>query len=475
MLDKKTSYVYGTLPKPNLNQCLVSYKTFLNDFRKHISDQVQSNPESTLEYKRWILDKFKKFRTENKKTVMYLVKEFEMKKAASAYKRANTDKTGVIDPLKLKNYKFSEDIFKKMTIIPDGKNHGMIMLLDWSGSMSDCIADTVAQLINLVEFTRKVNIPFEVYFFTSERDSDERDKQYWNYKYGDFCFDEFKLVNCLSHRMKKNEFEEALLYMYHMAKDYDQRWSRNWSDPEYPKGSNYHIPDKYYLGNTPLNEALIVCNHIIPEFQKKYKVEKLTFITLTDGGGNSFRHNQIIPIPDKPTRAIDEYEIKDAKAKKQNYIKRSIDYESKVVITHKNKKIILTDGWYGSAMTDTLLSMIKSDHNPTIVGFYIIKRIRRWELDRFIGSDYKDYEHKEKLRLKIQKSFRTDNAAIVYQSGYDKYFLLNGKKLKVQNFNLQDATVKKGTGAELKRIFGKSMKNRLVSRVVLNKFIAEVA
>jgi len=474
LLDKKTSYVYGTLPKPNLDQCLVSYKTFLNDFRKHISDQVQSNPESTLEYKRWILDKFKKFRTENKKTVMYLVKEFEMKKAASAYKRASTDKTGVIDPLKLKNYKFSEDIFKRMTIIPDGKNHGMIMLLDWSGSMSDCIADTVAQLINLVEFTRKVNIPFEVYFFTSERDSDERDKQYWNYKYGDFCFDEFKLVNCLSHRMKKNEFEESLLYMFHMAKDYDQRWSRNWSDPEYPKGSNYHIPDKYYLGNTPLNEALIVCNNLIPEFQKKYKVEKLTFITLTDGGGNSFRHNQIIPIPDKPTRAIDEYEIKDAKAKKQNYIKRSIDYESKVVITHKNKKIILTDGWYGSAMTDTLLSMIKSDHNPTIVGFYIIKRIRRWELDRFIGT-YTDYQDKDRKRLKIQKAFRTDNAAIVKQNGYDKYFLLNGKKLKVQNFNLQDATVKKGTGAELKRIFGKSMKNRLVSRVVLNKFIAEVA
>ena len=475
LLDKKTSYVYGTLPKPNLDQCLVSYKTFLNDFRKHISDQAQSNPESTLEYKRWILDKFKKFRTENKKTVMYLVKEFEMKKAASAYKRASIDKTGVIDPLKLKNYKFSEDIFKRMTIIPDGKNHGMIMLLDWSGSMSDCIADTVAQLINLVEFTRKVNIPFEVYFFTSERDSNEKEKPYWKYKHGDFAFDEFKLVNCLSHRMKKNEFEESMLYLFHMAISYDYRWNRSGDVDEYPKGNSYHIPDKYYLGNTPLNEALIVCNNLIPEFQKKYKVEKLTFITLTDGGGNGFRHKQIIPIPDKPTRAIDEYEIKDAKAKKQNYIKRSIDYESKVVITHKNKKIVLTDGWYGSAMTDTLLDMIKSDHNPTIVGFYIIKRIRRLDLDRFIGTDYKDYEHKEKIRLKIQKAFRTENAAIVKQNGYDKYFLLNGKKLKVENFNLQDATVKKGTGAELKRLFGKSMKNRLVSRVVLNKFIAEVA
>jgi len=473
LLDKKTSYVYGTLPTPNYNQVLVSYKEFINDFRKHINVEMGKYPDETLKYKRWLLDKFKKFRTENKKTVMYLVKEFEMKKAASAYKRASTDKTGVIDPLKLKNYKFSEDIFKRISIVPDGKNHGMIMLLDWSGSMSDCIADTVNQLINLVEFTRKVNIPFEVYFFTSERDYNERDKEYWKYKYGDFAFDEFKLVNCVSHRMKKNEFEESLLYLYHMAKDYDQRWGRR-DSMDYPEGQNYHIPEKYYLGNTPLNEALVVCHKLIPEFQKKYSIEKLTFITLTDGGANSFRHNQIQPLPDKPTRAIDELDIADAKKKGRNYTKKNIPFESKVVINHKNKKIVLTDGWYGTAMTDTLLDMIKQDYDPTIIGFYIVKRIRRWDLDRFIGS-YIDYEDKEKKRLKIQKEFRTENAAVVKQQSYDKYFLLNGKKMHIQNFNLQDATVKKGTAAELKSIFGKSMKNRLVSRVVLNKFIAEVA
>ncbi len=471
LLDKKTSYVYGTLPTPNYNQILVSYKEFLNDFRTHINNALKDYPTGTTEYRRWLLDKFKRFRTENKKTVMYLVKEFEMKKAASAYKRANTDKTGIIDPLKLKNYKFSEDIFKRITILPDGKNHGMIMLLDWSGSMSDCIADTINQLINLVEFVRKVNIPFEVYFFTSERDKTEKEIPYWKYKYGDFAFDDFKLVNCVSHRMKKNEFEEALLYLFHMATSYDYRWNRY---DEYPKGTNYQMPDKYWLGNTPLNEALLVCNSLVPEFLKKYKVEKLTFITLTDGGANGFRHNQIVPIPDKPTRRIDELDIEEAKKKGHNYIKKSCSYDSKIVITHKNRKIVLTDGWYGSAMTETLLDIIKKDYNPTIIGFYVMKRIRRWDLDRFIG-DYRDYDHKEKLRLKIQKDFRVDNAAIVKSEGYDKYFLLNGKKMKIQNFNLQDATVKKGTGAELKRIFGKSMKNRLVSRVVLNKFIAEVA
>ena len=474
LLDKKTSYVYGTLPTPNYSQVLVSYKEFLNDFRTHINKALNDYPTGTTEYRRWLLDKFKKFRTENKKTVMYLVKEFEMKKAASAYKRASTDKTGIIDPLKLKNYKFSEDIFKRITIVPDGKNHGMIMLLDWSGSMSDCISDTIAQLINLVEFVRKVNIPFEVYFFTSERDKSEKEIPYWKYKHGDFVFDEFKLVNCVSHRMKKNEFEESLLYLFHMATSYDYRWNRFGDVDEYPKGNNYQMPDKYWLGNTPLNEALLVCNSLVPEFLKKYKVEKLTFITLTDGGANGFRHNQIVPIPDKPTRRIDELDIADAKKKGHNYIKQSCSYDSKIVITHKNRKIVLVDGWYGSAMTETLLDIIKKDYDPTIIGFYVMKRIRRWDLDRFIG-DYRDYDHKEKLRLKIQKDFRVDNAATVKSKGYDKYFLLNGKKMKVQNFNLQDATVKKGTGAELKRIFGRSMKNRLVSRVVLNKFIAEVA
>ena len=37
----------------------------------------------------------------------------------------------------LVNYKFSEDLFKKVTLLPDGKNHGLVFILDWSGSMSN--------------------------------------------------------------------------------------------------------------------------------------------------------------------------------------------------------------------------------------------------------------------------------------------------------------------------------------------------
>ena len=86
---------------------------------------------------------YKEFKKDAQKEVNYLVKEFECKKAASAYARASTSRTGVLDTRNLHTYKFNEDLFKKITVLPDGKNHGLIFILDWSGSMSRVIQDTL--------------------------------------------------------------------------------------------------------------------------------------------------------------------------------------------------------------------------------------------------------------------------------------------------------------------------------------------
>ena len=75
----------------------------------------------------------------------------------------------------------------------------------------------------------------------------------------------------------------------------------------------------------------------------------------------------------------------------------------------------------------------------------------------------------------MRKQMTKDKAVAVDKPGYDKYFILNGKTMDVKNFSMADATVKKGTSSELKRIFAGSMKDRITSRVVLNKFIQEVA
>ena len=457
--DKKSrGFRYGKIPTPNLGKDgnLTSWKTFLSDMEKYKVKSL-TGYSGTKSYVEYLDREFKKFTKENKKTVMYLVKEFEMKKAATAYKRASTDKTGIIDPLKLPQYQYNEDIFKKLTIIPDGKNHGMMMLLDWSGSMSDVLFNTVKQLINLVEFCRKVNIPFEVYFFTSERSSYEEEKttKGFNHKNGDWFFEDFHLVNCLSHRMNKKQADLALKTLFHMGMYFDDRYTwnrRNAFDQDadaLAASNSYGIPNKYYLGNTPLNESLIYMDKLIPMFRKKYGIEKMTFITLTDGAGNSPRGK--IYGSNVDSYSDEEY------------------YRQKVYQIGKSKFV----GSYGD-FTNNLLTHLQKEHKCNVIGFYVIKRVKRWDIEKYINN-YKDYSDKINQYNKLRKELTRDKAIAVNADGYNKFFILDGKKLAVESFDMGNVEVKKGTPSELKRIFGKSMANRLVSRVVLNKFIKEVA
>src|SRR5210317_1554403 len=144
-----------------IDEIVIDYKTVYS-FGKEPGGYGETKPHLAMYgEKLW-----KKFQTENKKTVNYMVKEFEMKKKASEYSRTTLAKTGVICPVKMNNYKFSDDIFRKMTVTPEGKNHGMVLYLDWSGSMHKNMKSTIDQLLNLVMFCRQVNIPYRVYAFT---------------------------------------------------------------------------------------------------------------------------------------------------------------------------------------------------------------------------------------------------------------------------------------------------------------------
>ena len=150
------------------------YQHVLNDRTEQIADSWFER--SVGQY----IAKFKEFKREIQPEVNYMVKEFECKKSATAYARATTARTGVLDCAKLHTYKYNEDLFKKVTNLPEGKNHGLIFTLDWSGSMCHILEDTVKQLLSLVMFCDKVNIPFKVYAFTNEwRWVEEEDDDYY--------------------------------------------------------------------------------------------------------------------------------------------------------------------------------------------------------------------------------------------------------------------------------------------------------
>ena len=463
LLDTNTSYYYRSIPDPILSKVIHSNKDFVKDMKQSfINDK-----NTARNYMPYLKKEYKKFMNESKKTIMYLVKEFEMKKAATAYKRSTQDKTGVIDPLKLHSYKFNEDIFKRLTILPDAKNHGMMMLLDWSGSMCDTIFKTVQQTIQLVSFCQKTNIPFELYFFSSEMDKDD-DRSYkrsynFNYKPGDMGIDKITLVNVASHKLKKQKLDESLMYLYHLAMYYDSRysWRTNYLSGEY-KPDSVGIPSQYYLGSTPLNEALIVMLKLVPLFKNKYKIEKMNLITLTDGGGNYGCSD---------TMAYDPETKKMIGTHPEN--QGNTD-----VMIYKKKYHSVKDEYYGyrsTGITGTILNMLRKYHGITTIGFYLVKRIRRWETDMYFRPQHiNDYSKREEIYQKNRSKFNKEKVCTVPQKGYDDYYIVNAKDMKVQNTDLEGINDTMKTG-KIKQLFSKSMKGRIASRVLLNKFIEKVA
>ena len=466
LLDKTKNYRYATLPEPIFKNAFVSNEQFLKDMKANNSyyfkEKDQNRNQEYIKFFNWIKQDFLKFKKDSTKTVMYLVKEFEMKKAATAYKRATVDKTGVIDPLKLKNYKFSDDIFKRLTILPNSKNHGMIILLDWSGSMCDIITKTVHQLCNLVWFCQKINIPFEVYLFKDLSDSNKDKIETFKKKNGDMFPDKAVLVNVASHKLKKTVLHESLQYLYQMAFYFNRSYSY-YTDGNF---TGYVIPisQEYHLTSTPLNEALVMCNKLIPLFQSKYKVEKLSFITLTDGEANS---------------EMAEYNFDNSRP----YNKQLRGYRAQTIIKDGNKRYTTEfselNRIAGSRMslTASLLKMMKEKYNITTIGFYLSKRVNKNSFEQFVPySIYKNgnYQGVNPNFEKYRKKFLQDKVIEISRPGYDSYYVVNAKDMNVENYTLGNIAADEST-SNIKRMFSKSMKNRIYSRVLLNKFIEKIA
>ena len=126
-------------------------------------------------------------------------------------------------------------------------------------------------------------------------------------------------------------------------------------------------------------------------------------------------------------------------------------------------------------MTPLLLNVLKDQHGINTIGFYLAKRIRTWDMiDLLIEKNIKRGMPDIKQQQEIKSQFNKEKCAIVNKKGYNKYFIINGKTMKVENADLSAVNDNMKTG-KIKSIFSKSMKGRIISRTLLNKFIDEVA
>ncbi len=128
----------------------------------------------------------------------------------------------------------------------------------------------------------------------------------------------------------------------------------------------------------------------------------------------------------------------------------------------------------GYNITDGLLRILK-DRVPdmNLIGFFIAGSGRSGRVDKRVL-----YNLQRDLSLDVimeQVRFINKNKFLAITSkGYDEMYVLAGRSLTVENSGLSDDLVG-ASKAKLKAAFGKSMSNKIESRVLLNKFVKLVA
>lgn len=220
---------------------------------------------------------------------------FNRRKAADNWRRTTVAKTGSLDTLRMNQYKWTDDIFRRTTRLADGKNHGIVILLDWSSSMSAIMQSTMGQLFILADFCRKCSVPFEVYAFSdqhygtssdyfSKASSAERDAE-WAAEAARrdgnaLSTRNVTMLNLLSSRMSGADYEAAKCCLW------------NWRQ----MGTN---DTRYSLNGTPTTAALLAAAPLVEAFIRRTRVQIAHTVVLTDGEPTdeinfSWRHHEKI-------------------------------------------------------------------------------------------------------------------------------------------------------------------------------------
>jgi len=360
-------------------------------------------------------------------SVTQLVQMFERKKRGAIFAKVQTAKTGTIDCTKLHTYKFNDDIFKRNTIVPNGKNHGIQMLIDWSGSMGGkTLSGCVSQVMLLAAFCKKAGIPFDCYAFTNNCDNDRYGYRHRNEDedtvteyskvLGEFLQDGekteisgFRLIQIASSSLNKADFDLSMRIL----------------DTFREHGGMGCVPYRWCLSGTPLHEALMAMRFVIPEFRAKNNLDVVTMCVLTDGQGwSSWKTGSAA------TKVFDPMS------------RRTLTYDKRM------------------DAGDCLVDSVRQLTGCNTIGFFAT------ESDRGAAGMAARKNPAQFDTTEFMKTWRSDRAYEVPQDGHDLYFLLKPEKVETGN-GLEDAVA--GDLRSVRAQFKKASKAATASRTLLNR------
>jgi hypothetical protein len=428
------------------------------------------------------LDAYRKYVKESDAFVRQLVAQFERRKAADEIRRERPKQTGMLNLDRLHQYRTHDDIFLSKIIKQDGKNHGIMFLIDFSGSMGSTIRNCIHQVLQLVWFCEKAKIPFEVYGFTNlghwglEAQIEEERKAYMEANPSDTWGNGFRspTANLVAVNPKSKSIHYGDARLINLASSRDSAADRErllaclWE--QYCAGTGVScIP----FGGTPTVESVAIVSQVMKKWVEANNIQIPTLMIVTDGqpGG----------IYTEDRSCTNSFLNTNTSLCVTNEIFGTVHYSD-----GSDNEIDIPN-----AIIGTMLDSLRTGLNARCIGMYV-DHSRKLSENMFRSMCVTRKEYRERLHTRdsvngyaydsLDESPRYEACAEQYESGalilpkstypgYDAFFLIRSMKAVSD----EDAIVEKGSFVKVKNTFVKTMGKRSSSRVFLSKYVDIVA
>ena len=349
-------------------------------------------------------DYYRSFIIRNRPVINHMIREFEMRRAAVNAARTQMAKTGKLDMLKMHSYRFNDDIFRRMTIDPRQQNHGIMILVDMSGSMGDVIGDVIDQVVILTEFCDRQKVEYRVYAFTNNNISTGyRRKRGRGFVDNEIDTDDMILFEMIRSGMSRRDKE---MIFQHLIMNFRINGF-----------SHMHVTHSDYgyalsglgMGGTPLTESLLAVDRMMYGFREEHSLDNVSFVCLTDGCGFDVSAHRDRSIPDR-------------------VIVRSGDVsEVRINVGHRIIRIPNTDA---RAMAKSVVEHIRRSHSCTAIHMNIVDQLNSVVIGIGDPSDTSVSQRSRGDAGELWKSLmRSGSAEIAGRGGWDRVVFLSKSHL----------------------------------------------
>jgi hypothetical protein len=394
--------------------------------------------------------RYERFMKANKNYVNLLAQGFEMKRMAKRLTGARVAKSGKIDIDRVHRYKFAEDLFSSTTILPEGKNHGMLMVVDMSVSMVDVMAKTMEQAVILAMFCRKVNIPFTVYGFSDNGESGKGAAMHPIFEQNRLKNRNDKAPAALIINDKGFHFKELLTSSMRApiftsaVKDILMR-GQLWGGG-YDADVNYGGGARWALSGTPLLDSFILLRQVAEDFRRQTGCEILNTILLSDGDGAG---------------SLD--------TKEDNPSVKAYTH----VVTDRDTKATVDTTRYGNWNDPqaAMMDMYRKATGSRLMVLYLAKNKGDMQSRLVTRHALRDGET---FDSKIKNEWAKDGFVSMDTLYSDSYFIVDAREMSAEEVSM-DSTLRQSKNKSLFRAFRDMQDKKAVSRVFVNRFIASIA